>query len=66
MKIIVDVPVERVEFALELFRCLTFVKSARLKKAAKQGGKNAPTDQDAPPPSELPRRGGSSAETQAA
>lgn len=36
MEIIIDVPAERVEFALEVLRNLAFVKSARPKKAAKQ------------------------------
>ena len=35
MEIIVDVPAERVEFALEVLRNLAFVKSARPRKAAK-------------------------------
>lgn len=35
MEIIVDVPAERLEFALEVLRNLAFVKSARPKKAAK-------------------------------
>lgn len=36
MEIIVDVPAERLEFALEVLRNLAFVKSARPKKAAKR------------------------------
>ena len=35
MEIIVDVPAERVEFALEVLRNLAFVKSARPRKAVK-------------------------------
>ena len=40
MEIIVDVPAERVEFALEVLRNLAFVNSARPKNIAK------PTEQD--------------------
>lgn len=36
MEIIVDVPAERLEFALEVLRNLAFVKSARPKKATKR------------------------------
>lgn len=35
MEIIVNVPAERLEFALEVLRNLTFVESARPRKAAK-------------------------------
>ena len=36
MEIIIDVPAERVEFALEVLRNLAFVKNARPKKAVKR------------------------------
>ena len=36
MEIIVDVPADQVEFALEVLRNLAFVKSARPKKAGKR------------------------------
>ena len=36
MEIIVNVPAERLEFALEVLRNLTFVESARPKRAAKK------------------------------
>ena len=35
MEIIVNVPAERLEFALDVLRSLTFVESARPKRAAK-------------------------------
>ena len=36
MEIIVNVPAERLEFALEVLRNLTFVESARPKRAVKE------------------------------
>ena len=44
MEIIVNVPAERLEFALDVLRSLTFVESARPKRAAK--GKTEAAEMD--------------------